>query len=349
LSGGTVDGTTFAQTPNFHTSTSYGFQATYNGDGVYNTKTGSCETLTILIQETQVTTSLSGGGQSGTSITFQAGFAATDTATLTGATANAGGTATYTVFTENTCTTVFANAGTKTVTNGVVPASNAVTFTQAGTFFWRVDYSGDISNDASTSGCSEQVTVTPHSITLDFVGGGFVPKLTTPLPKAFKSPGVEVDLSFTDILHDGVSVEVTSSARNVANNCAKPLTPSTVTVKQFSVPVSQGGLDTVQLAFKLYEVTKAAMKTAQKAKCESVTIEVSDFSAFGVDAQGVHSNTLLLLGEGDPPVLNIVVLLPVKKKSSSVQTASELRAAAQEEAEFKALPSGTRLPAPAGH
>ncbi|HEY1267615.1 MAG TPA: kelch repeat-containing protein [Candidatus Binatia bacterium] len=343
LSGGTVDAASFAQIPDFHVSSTYAFQATYNGDNVYNAKTGPCESLPITSRTTGITTSLSGGGQTGTSITIQAGASVTDSATLNGATANAGGTVTYTIFSEGTCTTVFTSGGTKTVTNGVVPNSNPVTFTQAGTFFWKVDYSGDISNAASTSGCSEQVTVSPHSITLAFIGGGFVPKITTPLPKDYKSPGVEVDISFTDILRDSVRVDVLAKARNIANNCAKPLTPSIETTKQFSVPVSQGNLDTVQLAFKLYEVTKTALNTAKKAKCESMTLEISDFSAVGVDAQNVHSNTLTLLGEGG--VLDILVPLPTKKKQPA-QTPSEKRAAALEEAEFQTLRPGTRLPAP---
>jgi hypothetical protein len=46
-----------------------------------------------------------------------------DSATLTGATSDVGGTVTYTVYTESTCTSVFASAGTKTVSNGVVPDS----------------------------------------------------------------------------------------------------------------------------------------------------------------------------------------------------------------------------------
>jgi hypothetical protein len=343
LSGGTVDAASFAQIPDFHVSSTYAFQATYNGDGVYNAKTGPCEPLSITSRTTGITTSLSGGGQSGTSITIQAGTSVTDSATLNGATANAGGTVTYAIFSDGTCTTVFASGGTKTVTNGVVPNSNAITFTQAGTFFWKADYSGDISNASSTSGCSEQVTVLPHSITLAFVGAGFVPKITTPLPKAFKSPGVEVDVSLTDILHDGIRLDVTSKAQNIANNCAKPLTPSTETIKQFSVPVSQGNLDTVQLAFKLYEVTTKAMSTAKKAKCQSVTLHISQFSVVGVDAQGTQSNILTLLGEGG---LDIIVPLPTKTKAA--QTLSEKRAAALEEAEFQALPAGTRLPAPEG-
>ena len=65
-----------------------------------------------------------------------------DTAVLTGATATAGGTVTYTVYTNDTCTANPVPAGTKTVTDGVVPQSDPVTFTTAGTFFWQAVYSG---------------------------------------------------------------------------------------------------------------------------------------------------------------------------------------------------------------
>lgn len=67
-------------------------------------------------------------------------------ATLSGATGNAGGTATYTVYSDNTCSTQDAAAGTKTVTNGGVPDSDPVTFSAAGTFYWQVVYSGDANN-----------------------------------------------------------------------------------------------------------------------------------------------------------------------------------------------------------
>jgi hypothetical protein len=63
------------------------------------------------------------------------GTAVHDSATITGATSTAGGTVTYNVYTNNTCTTLYASAGTKTVTNGVVPDSDAVTFNTAGTFY----------------------------------------------------------------------------------------------------------------------------------------------------------------------------------------------------------------------
>jgi hypothetical protein len=59
-------------------------------------------------------------------------------------------------------------------------------------------------------------------------------------------------------------------------------------VKQFSVPVAQGNLDTVQLAFKLFEVTKQAMNIAKKAKCESLSLENKEFSPVGADSHRVQ-------------------------------------------------------------
>ena len=87
-----------------------------------------------------------------------------DSATLTGTTATAGGTVTYTVYTDSNCSLGAVDAGTKTVTNGSVPDSNAVTFNNAGTFFWQAVYSGDPNNLGATSPCtSEKLVISPNS------------------------------------------------------------------------------------------------------------------------------------------------------------------------------------------
>src|SRR5204862_1596715 len=82
--------------------------------------------------------------------------------TLTGATASAGGTVSYKVYDNTTCTananTV--DAGTKAVTNHLVPDSNPVTFNVAGDYYWQASYSGDANNQADTSPClSEHLVV----------------------------------------------------------------------------------------------------------------------------------------------------------------------------------------------
>jgi hypothetical protein len=91
--------------------------------------------------------------------TVRVGDAVHDSATLTGATADAGGTVTYTVYSDSTCSQDPRDAGTKTVTAGIVPDSNDVTFDSAGTFFWQAVYSGDANNNGATSDCTSEKLV----------------------------------------------------------------------------------------------------------------------------------------------------------------------------------------------
>jgi hypothetical protein len=84
-----------------------------------------------------------------------------DTATLSGATANAGGTVTYSYYSDNSCSTLAGTAGTVLVFNGHVPDSFIATFPTAGTYYWQASYSGDANNNPALSTCnSEPLTVT---------------------------------------------------------------------------------------------------------------------------------------------------------------------------------------------
>jgi hypothetical protein len=127
---------------------------------------------TTTAQPTTVSTSLSGGGQSGTSISVPTGTAVTDTATLSGTNAaTATGTVTYNVYTDSGCTTLATGgAGTaETITTaGTLPAAAPVTLSTAGTYYWGVTYSGDSSNQTSSSTCGsggEVETVTTATTT----------------------------------------------------------------------------------------------------------------------------------------------------------------------------------------
>src|SRR5206468_2297782 len=88
--------------------------------------------------------------------TVEVGGSIHDSATLTGATADAGGSVTYTVYSDNACSQGARAAGTKTVTNGAVPDSNALAFNSAGDFYWQAVYSGDSNNAGATSTCTEE-------------------------------------------------------------------------------------------------------------------------------------------------------------------------------------------------
>jgi hypothetical protein len=95
------------------------------------------------------------------------GDSAHDTAQINGATGNAGGTITYKLYSDSTCTTEIDDLtpATNTVVNGVAPDSDSHTFTSAGTFYFYAEYSGDARNTGPVnSGCSaEPLVVNPNT------------------------------------------------------------------------------------------------------------------------------------------------------------------------------------------
>jgi parallel beta-helix repeat protein len=88
-----------------------------------------------------------------------------DSANLTGATSDAGGTVDYRYYTDpggqaaceaDTAGTGGTDVDTVTVAGGVVPNSPDATFNDAGTFYWAAFYSGDAKNEAAKSGCGTE-------------------------------------------------------------------------------------------------------------------------------------------------------------------------------------------------
>jgi uncharacterized repeat protein (TIGR01451 family) len=162
VSGGSVadsPGVKFLRAGDFY------WQVTYSGDGNNNGATSPCnvednEHLAIAKNHPTIATTLS-------ATEIVKGSSVHDSATLTGATANAGGTVQYTVFGNDACSTGAQDAGTVTVQNGQVPNSNGVAFPNAGTFYWQAVYSGDANNDGATSACTEEkLQVDSPSITI---------------------------------------------------------------------------------------------------------------------------------------------------------------------------------------
>lgn len=142
----------------FSTAGTYYWQAAYSGDSNNSAASSPCTSEQLLVKTNpSVTTSLSAS-------TVNIGASVSDSATLSGATSDAGGTVTYTVYTNSACTQGAQSAGVKTVTNGLVPNSDAITFNNAGTFYWQAAYSGDAKNNSAVSPCaSEQLVVSPNN------------------------------------------------------------------------------------------------------------------------------------------------------------------------------------------
>jgi uncharacterized repeat protein (TIGR01451 family) len=144
----------------------YSFQATYNGDGTYNASPpGGCEPLTVLPKSPAIATVLSAS-------TVNHGTAVHDTATLSGATSDASGTVTYSVYSDNECENKVADGGTVNVTDGSVPNSNDVTLSAAGTYYWQASYSGDANNKAAISVCTDEKLVVAPLVDLSIVKSG---------------------------------------------------------------------------------------------------------------------------------------------------------------------------------
>jgi hypothetical protein len=172
------------------TAGSYKWVAHYSGDANNNKVDTSCgaegETSTVNQTAPSIATTLSAG-------TVTAGASVHDSAALSGATASAGGSVTYTVYTNNTCTAGAQGAGTKTVTNGLVPDSDTVLFNTPGDFYWRAVYGGDTNNAAATSLCtSEHLVVNAPPTTPTSESTPTVTTASTPTPTPTVTPAPTV-------------------------------------------------------------------------------------------------------------------------------------------------------------
>ena len=108
-----------------------------------------------------------------------AGQSVYDTAALTGATSDAGGTVTYTVFSNSACTLNPVTAGTKAVSHGLVTNSNSVTFSLAGTFYWQASYSGDARNQPALSPCTSEPLTAYSTCALGYPDSSHAPLSST--------------------------------------------------------------------------------------------------------------------------------------------------------------------------
>jgi hypothetical protein len=119
-----------------------------------------------------------------------------DSATISGATSDAGGTVYYRYYStlaacqaDTNPPTGGTSAGMKTVTNGVVPDSDPVTFNSAGTFYWAAFYSGDTKNSAARSDCSTEVLVVNPNITALSTAPNLIPNDDATLSGATSNAG----------------------------------------------------------------------------------------------------------------------------------------------------------------
>ncbi|MES2006589.1 MAG: SdrD B-like domain-containing protein [Patescibacteria group bacterium] len=144
------------------------FRVHYSGQGTFEAGESTCVAVTATAVSPTIVGTLS------TSTPVLAGTSVSESAVLSGATGNAGGSATYRVFSNNSCTTLWQGAGVKTVTNTSVPTSDGVAFNFPGTYYWQVVYSGDAQNGAATSSCAALSVIATSSTPTPTPGTGSI-------------------------------------------------------------------------------------------------------------------------------------------------------------------------------
>ncbi|MGE5297637.1 MAG: hypothetical protein ACM3KM_00550 [Acidobacteriaceae bacterium] len=156
----------------FNTAGTFYWQAVYSGDANNNGATSNCTSETLVVEKASptISTTLVPAGP------VAIGASVHDSSILTGASATAGGTVKYSAYAgANTCTGTDLLNSTKTVTNGIVPDSDSISFANAGTYSFQAVYSGDANNNGATSTCStEQLVVgksSPTILTTPSAGG----------------------------------------------------------------------------------------------------------------------------------------------------------------------------------
>jgi hypothetical protein len=141
-----------SSTCTFNSSTAGNYTVTVRGTSGSLSHSVSL-TVSVTVAVTSISTTLS-------STSIQVGQSVTDSATLQGVTATAGGTVSYLDYGVGNCGAAATIVSVVTVTNGVAPNSRPVMFNFTGSFSFQAKYSGDASNVAATSPC-EPLTVNP--------------------------------------------------------------------------------------------------------------------------------------------------------------------------------------------
>jgi hypothetical protein len=140
-------------------------------DGAQTISDSNTATITSTGQQAQATATVHCGAATTTSTTLSAtsiatGGSATDQASISGLQPGAAGTISYAVYDNADCSgTPIADATptSNTISNGTIPASKAIEFDTAGSYYWQASYSGDPDHNTlpSSSSCAdEKLTVT---------------------------------------------------------------------------------------------------------------------------------------------------------------------------------------------
>jgi len=176
----------------------YYWRALYYGEDLYEGSAGVCgaEVATVKSTSLSLTTSLSGEEQSGNRIEVQEESPVTDTATLSGeGVGTATGTVEYLVYSDEDCEELEVEAGEVTVEAGEVPDSEEVLLSTGTTYYWRAHYSGDLTHEAASSTCGDEIVAVAEDTALATMLTGIDKEgeEIEPAEEIFVTPGTSVN------------------------------------------------------------------------------------------------------------------------------------------------------------
>src|SRR5207249_3582321 len=217
-----------------------------------------------------------------------------DTGTLSGATASAGGTASYNFFANNVCAGSPSTSQTVTVTNGIVPDSPPVTPSPAGLYSFNATYSGDANNNPAKSICeplivqkvTPAITTTIDSSTIT-VGASVADQAS--LTGGFPSTGITGSVTYAFFSNGGCFGTPTSSSA-VTIGSANSVPPSgsvtPASAGSFTFNATYTGDDSNNRVSSICETLTVNKQTP------SVTTSISPSSTITVGASVTDQATL---------------------------------------------------------
>jgi hypothetical protein len=222
---GVVSATTSPSSVSFTTSGKFYWRGVYEGDSNNDIATSDCVSFPV-----RELPSLSVAFSPSTILLGESTVAASS---LTGATATAGGTASYATYSDAGCSTPLTSSinGVKTVTNAVIPNSEPVVFSAAGSYYVKSSYSGDTLNAGADSGCAALTVTraTPSisvSVSPDPISAGIPATSSSTITNAYGVPtGTVTCRVFSD---SGCTTQVFSSSKSLSSGVVPDSDPFTI-------------------------------------------------------------------------------------------------------------------------
>ena len=151
ISGGSA---TFSKSWTPQAAGTYYWQASYAGDANNNPFTTGCRDANEQLVVDKASPSATTQATPTDPLPIDVASTVGDTATVNNG-FNATGDVTFTLYSDNSCTTSTGVSGTGTITNGQASYSAQWTPTLAGTYYWQASYAGDANNNGFTTGCKD--------------------------------------------------------------------------------------------------------------------------------------------------------------------------------------------------